>query len=342
MEGTKEKEISMNVPLLDILKGICIIFVVMTHFWWPSEMRKQLLFPFWIDMAVPVFMVVSGYTNASSFKKYRINNMEEAYNTEFFWKRVVRFTSPVLIVLFLEEMVYFFLWKTTSLKRWIVDFSRGGVGPGSYYYPIMLQFILFFPFLWFLIKRNPKRGLITCFILNLIYEILQPAWNVTDEVYRLVGLRYIFAIAFGCFLFFYKKEIKKRWLCLSLVLGFTYILATMYFGYQPEIMIYWTGRTMIAVFWIIPVCYLLFWKLGNIRCRILEKLGKASYHIFLTQMVFYNFCSGLMQQLIPNKLAALLCCIIICLGIGMIFYYIETPINNLLVTRLNMFLKRKQ
>lgn len=54
---------------LDFLKGISIIFIIITHFSWTNLERLSFGFPFWIDMAVPIFMLVSGYTQALSCEK---------------------------------------------------------------------------------------------------------------------------------------------------------------------------------------------------------------------------------------------------------------------------------
>ena len=67
---------------IDILKGICSIFVIITHYNWQETERLKFLFPFWIDMAVPVFMIISGYLYAKSYKKKEISNIGSAYLLE--------------------------------------------------------------------------------------------------------------------------------------------------------------------------------------------------------------------------------------------------------------------
>lgn len=58
---------------LDIIKGICIIFVIVTHFAWTTNERLKYGFPFWIDMAVPIFMVITGYVSAASYEKKKLS-----------------------------------------------------------------------------------------------------------------------------------------------------------------------------------------------------------------------------------------------------------------------------
>ena len=72
MDNNKEKQLGRN-SVIDIIKGICILFVIITHYQWTNEQRLMLLFPFWIDMAVPLFMIFSGYLSALSFYKRNFN-----------------------------------------------------------------------------------------------------------------------------------------------------------------------------------------------------------------------------------------------------------------------------
>ena len=46
---------------LDVLKGICILLVILNHFEWEKEQALHLLFPFWMNPAVPIFMIISGF-----------------------------------------------------------------------------------------------------------------------------------------------------------------------------------------------------------------------------------------------------------------------------------------
>ena len=63
----------------DIIKGICIFLVVMTHLPWTAEERLLFYFPLWVEMAVPLFMLVSGFLYAKSFRKKDIETLENAY-----------------------------------------------------------------------------------------------------------------------------------------------------------------------------------------------------------------------------------------------------------------------
>lgn len=66
--GPHEGKLSRN-GFLDIIKAFCILFVIITHDSISDSFRLKTLFPFWINMAVPMFMIISGYVYAISFEK---------------------------------------------------------------------------------------------------------------------------------------------------------------------------------------------------------------------------------------------------------------------------------
>lgn len=126
------KESDNRYHILDVLKGLCIIFICITHFDWTNKERLALGFPFEIDMAVPIFMLISGYVSAVSYEHHKINRICEAYKIGFFCKKILRFTIPFFIVFCFETgiSVVAFHTKITPLNC-ICSFLAGGKGPGG-------------------------------------------------------------------------------------------------------------------------------------------------------------------------------------------------------------------
>ena len=56
------KEIKKRIDFLDYLKAICVIMVIITHYDWAD--KDSPFFTMLINMAVPVFMIISGYNFA--------------------------------------------------------------------------------------------------------------------------------------------------------------------------------------------------------------------------------------------------------------------------------------
>ena len=95
-----------------------------------------------------------------------------------------------------------------TLKTIGVYFLTGGTGPGSYYYPVMMQFVFVAPLIFCVIKKYEEKGVVLSFVANLFYEVLQRAYGMNEQCYRLLLFRYTFLIAFGCYL--HLTEINSR------------------------------------------------------------------------------------------------------------------------------------
>ena len=142
------------------------------------------------------------------------------------------------------------------------------------------------------------------------------------------------------------------------LVGAFFIAATVYLGYVPRIITSWTSTCFISVMWIIPFTS---WIIQNCKLRFmpLEVIGKASYHIFLVQMVYYLGYYDKVGQFVSEKLglggivlgesalgklisghfgfenmAHLLLGMVICLLIGVLFYYLEKKLTGKLVRKL--------
>ena len=61
-EGKKQR-----IEFLDYMKAVCVIMVIITHYEWTDKTSP--FFTMLINMAVPVFMIVSGYNFAMSNRK---------------------------------------------------------------------------------------------------------------------------------------------------------------------------------------------------------------------------------------------------------------------------------
>lgn len=318
--------------MVDILKGICIICVIITHFEWQSSVRLIPIFPFLIDMAVPVFMIISGYVYAISYEKHGIASIGQAYQIDYVIDKLLRYTIPFIIIYVLELITFYRLDVIYSKREIIWNFFTGGFGYGSYYYPIMIQFIFVFPIVFFLIKRLDFFGLILSGFLNALYELLQWSYYVSSAHYRLLLFRYLLLIAFGCYMYLKKGKIRKPIGIVSALIGIFFIWIYIYRDYTPHIVIYWTGTSFLAALYIMPVIGLLLCstKISTIKCQPIELLGKASYHIFLSQMFYYQFVMYPLQVRFADAsaISLLFISIVACISSGILFYGIETRITK--------------
>lgn len=315
--------------LLDILKGICIIMVIFTHYSWSAEERKIFLFPFWIDMAVPVFMVISGYVFSLSYEKHKQFSVIELYRISDLWRRQLRYTVPFLIAYIIEVFAYHIVGAHQSVKEIIWDFFRGGQGPGSYYYPVMCQFVLVFPLVFLLIKRLHGKGVILCFLLNFVYEFLKEVYGVNDGTYRLIIFRYLFLISFGAY-YYEEERINKQKIYIPMfIFGVLWQILIRYTAYKSIIINYaWASTSMLSACYIIPLFVIVAKHGKNWRFKILEELGRASYHIFLVQMVYYIFAASMVKSISNSVEENIIINITVCIFTGYVFYRLETALEK--------------
>lgn len=326
MEGSK----SHRQPVIDVIKGMCIIFVIITHYGWDDKQRLAWLFPFFIDMAVPIFMIVSGYTFTASYLRKGIDRFEDAYDSTIISKRIFRYTIPFLMAYIIEVICFYFIKRRVNILEIITTFFIGGWGPGSYYYPEMIQITFFLPVILYSIRKKPKSGLIFWFIFNAFYEFIKNVVGLDTSIYRLSLFRYTFLLAFGCYIYLNReKKINKVYLILSLIVGITYILATKYWGYQTKIINNeWCGTSFMAALYIAPIVMLIIYKFGSFSWRPIEFIGKASYNIFLTQLVYYCTASRIIVKITSYMWVHVILNIFICVFVGIIFYLIEGRITS--------------
>ncbi len=317
---------------IDILKGICIIFVIVTHFSWTADEKLKYYFPFWINMAVPLFMIISGYVYAFSYKKHNIKCTSDAYELKGILSKMVRYTVPFAIAFAIEigYMVYAHKMPADEdlILRLIKDFMVGGYGPGSYYFPLMIQFIFIYPIIYFIVTKYEFKGVLLIGLLNALFELMQCAYCLNYTCYRLLIFRYILLIAVGCCTAQGKVKQHKLVLLISFVIGLIFIYNYNYLEYEPKIVTHWTKTSFVACLYIIPLAVLMLSYLGNVRFAPLEYIGKASYNIFLTQMVWYHFGFRWLEKVISDRLTVLAVDIAICVVVGIIFYYLEKPITG--------------
>ncbi|MCM1404381.1 MAG: hypothetical protein NC133_02670 [Prevotella sp.] len=143
---------------IDLLKGVCILFVVITHFSWTANERLMLGFPFWINMAIPIFMLVAGYVNTLSYLRKNITGLDQAFSVKNWLKSFVRYTLPFLIIFALESIYHLVLGTGIVWYEYLAALLSGGWGPGSYFFPIMVQFLIVFPFIFKIIQNTGGGG----------------------------------------------------------------------------------------------------------------------------------------------------------------------------------------
>lgn len=180
------------------------------------------------------------------------------------------------------------------LKSTIVS---GGIGPGSYYVWVYLQFFILLPVFMFVINRIRQKYLLALFLtISILIEVICSYSNIPSWLYRLLFIRYFFLIYLG-----YKWviddgiKINKRTILLS-VISVSFIIIFQYTDLNMEPIFYnndwnlchWVSYFYVAYLfvYILRICY----KRLRIKSKTFVcKMGKYSYEIYLVQMFVFTF-----------------------------------------------------
>ena len=326
---------------LDMLKMVCVIMVIITHVSWSQRERASFIFPFIIDMAVPVFMIISGYLRAKKiekigFKKFisirtsllSFGNLMIAY----VMVAIVEIIAAILSYRFHLGLDYSYILSSKIFFKWLFT---GLSGPGSYYMPVMVQLIIFYPLIWFLVKKFKSMGLITCFAMNLAYEIMVYQCSMDPSLYRLLIFRYTFLIALGVYFAMAKGTRGDDIIALILLIaGILFITINAYI--KPFTLFQdWKSTSMLCVPLAYGVIYFLKKYFGDVKYNGIFIIGKASLHIYLTQMVFFALGGGRRLNTLFKSLPSLLngvlssvIVVLVCVIVGIIFFKIESKVRE--------------
>lgn len=309
---------------IDYLKCICIILVIFTHYSWSADERSSLLFPFWVDLAIPVLMITTGFNYYNSMKTKR-------------WKMVKSFQRillPFLITIFIE-FIPLMVIDNFSIVSTLKKLIGGGYGPGSYYTIIMIQIILTYPFLYKIINKSKYGWIIPVFI-HLLFELFVSIVQMSPALYRLLFFRYIVFLVIGSLIAIKyenrEHSIDKLKLGILFIVGSFIVYMLSYTNIKTFLFNNWRTTSMpvsvLALFY-----FLSFLGMKLKENKMIELISKASFHIYLVQMCYYGFLFPLLENIFSLNYMYIVLNIIICTLIGVIFYSIENKFRGVVLKK---------
>lgn len=261
---------------IDVLKGIAVLFVVITHFPWSVQERLSYLFPFWIPMAVPVFVIISGYVMAMSFERRQIT-LRIAYSPGFILSRIISLYIPYLLAFVLLIVFNLLFGKADNPGLSFRNLLLGNIGDGSYYTNFMIGFVLIYPVVYYLVARHKMLGVVLLTIINALFELFFWVINDWELLYRICIIRHLSVLAFGCY-FGIGGKIRKTTGLLFIVIGLFFAYFYSYMGYDIFVYPAWKGTSYPVTFVIIGIFY--FIRNCQIHFPPLQYIGRISYSIF--------------------------------------------------------------
>lgn len=303
---------------IDLLKTISILLVIIIHAV-PHHLQMMMGRPFILQHAVPVFMVLFGYNRMNSIKRRGLEETAELYKAKYLWRQMKTVLIPYAVLWFFIELPFFRFARHVSILELFESFIIGGRGPGGYFVVLMIQAILLFPLLYHLLERyHPGVMLVVIFIGNKVLEIASAGMH--PDLYRLLIIRHIIAIALGIYLAKREEKISIiRWVPLAII-SLIYIASVDYGGVHFTIEHMWDSQHPTAYFWTFMLVY------GGLNLpfkevSIITLIGKSSYHIFLVQKIYFMFRNQLFEN-IPFGVDTIIS-IVISVTLGIAFYYVS-------------------
>lgn len=317
------KKRSINI---DVIKGLGILSVILLHTF-NTEYLLKIGAPFYIWQAVPVFIILQGFNLTNSYKRRDFKILNDFNDKQYHLRRIQRLIFPYLIFFAVQTL---FLWLDTPdyfmEQNHLQRFITGGRGPGSYFVPLTIQTQILLPFFYLVGRKSVKGLLIGSFLLGTGLEVLSASFHIPEELYRILILRFVFAIALGVALSLWEKtRFRNRFFYGLLGLSILYITGVMYFDWHFLMEHYWHSQHLLGFFY--PLALILFLRQvpmsdQNWVFQVLRKMGVASYHIFFVQILYFWEPIKALRPDLPFVLGTVMN-LLICSILGIWFHHFE-------------------
>ena len=314
---------------IDVLKGVAALSVVATH-----SLSAQALTDTWavlhIWQAVPLFIVILAANAAMSFERRAASGRARVFSGQYLLTRSVRILAP-----------FAFVWALA----WIIGHDRGALqfgveswflqlpypGRGNYYVPLVVALLLLAPLVFALYKRWPWLTLVGLFALDIAFELAAariPAFTSHPFLYSVAFPRYLAAFGLGFFL----VDSRLSWRVRGTALGVGAVgsLAYLYAGntgaWAPPFLPTWRTQNVLAAFYPASLAALGLRYLprdsDTAPLVALSWVGRASYHVFLIQILYFMLAPR------PHTVLMIAVNVIMCAFAGLGFYFAELWIRG--------------
>jgi peptidoglycan/LPS O-acetylase OafA/YrhL len=283
---------------IDVIKGLAIVSVICLHSLTAGTLYGMgALFYIW--QAVPVFLFLMGRNAASSLERRGRRSLRELYSQGYLASRVDRIYVPFLLAFVATVAVTVITHTAHDHARTIIGGLLAGTlpidGPGNYFITLVFQFVLVFPLLFWALRRWPVATLLLCTAIELAFDLLALRVGLVKDhpyIYEDCLARYLLLVALGGLLARVpaRRLLTARWLWVGALLGAAYI------GLNsidpPSGPLGGSDWAFASVFYTVFIVVLGISRLPVAArgwpSRGLGELGRASYHVFLVQIIWFG------------------------------------------------------
>jgi peptidoglycan/LPS O-acetylase OafA/YrhL len=286
---------------IDLLKGYAILAVLWQHAV-PASITNALGGNLWVRPAVPIFFILLGLNLATSLTKRGRPALDRVTLTDYARRRVARVALPFLVVLAIGYVIA----AAEGTLRAAPSLVIGGMpvnAPGNYFVTALIAFLIAMPFLVWAYARRPLATVVACIAVDVAFEAIVyianrhgiTALGPANYVYQSNPLRWLAPVALGIWASTDPRLTapRNRWLLLLAIPSALYlILLQADPGRFPFVPVGFLGMTnVLAAPWafLIVITGLRVLPAAvprNPLGRGLAAAGRASYHVYLVQMLW--------------------------------------------------------
>lgn len=327
--------------LFDIIKAVCAITVVVTHLPWGKEIRRNFVFYGLVDMAVPLFILISVFLRREKIKRCGFRGYLSWASSRralfgllnpYVVTAIAEMAAAVIIHAIRPSIQYNFL---KSFGLWLKWLFTGLSGPGGYYVPIMVQMIVYFPLISLLFRKSRNWGLLLSALINFAYELAVYLLGMPAEIHRLLILRYTLLIGLGIYLADSTMDgSQDKIAVVFFAVGLVSVVVNGSFR-QPALFGEWKTTSMVCAAYAYGILYALMRLCSRAQCPFLERIGRASYYVYLVQMVFFRFGGdAILERLFPVEVCAffrvmqMLAAAVFCCTVGLLFRRMDSALRE--------------
>jgi peptidoglycan/LPS O-acetylase OafA/YrhL len=286
---------------IDLLKGYAILGVLWQHAV-PASITNPLGGNLWARPAVPIFFILLGLNLGTSLTRRGLPTLDRATLSDYARRRLARVAVPFLVVL----AVGYVIAAAQGTLRAAPSLLIGGMpvnAPGNYFLTALIAFIIAMPFLVWAYARRPVATLVACIALDVAFEAIVylanrrgiTALGPANYPYQGNPLRWLAPVALGLWASTDPRLTapRNRWLLLLAIPSALYLILLQtdparfpfvpagFLGMTNVLAAPWAFLIVLTGLRVLPTDVP-----RNPIGRGLAAAGRASYHIYLVQMLW--------------------------------------------------------
>jgi len=295
------------------------------------------------QQVVPVFIIILSFNLSLSFQRRGYARLKDMFSWPEIKKKIRRYFVPFFVIFFVSLIIggVFFLFTNQQILTINFRLFFGYLpinGPGNYFIPLILQMILFFPFIYLFYRHNRYLCLIGGFILAFLCEIINH-FGINSIWYSDSLVRFFPLIILGVWIsdLYLTGQMRNTYFILFGVISGIYLIIISQFETGTingiQFIPYTASQNLFSCGWPALILILgLLWlpKVKNTLTKPIALLGKSSYHIYLVQIVFFGAMGGYgikyhspIDLFSPNNILGIGVPLLAVIVIGYIFYFID-------------------